>query len=300
MKKILIWDRKLKLTNSGGPMGYMWNIKNYLQDNPNEYVMFYSDVIDSNNIRTPISAYFNPIRIILSLLKRLEIPTLTRILNTYYGTIPLTDYEKNIIKTFDYVHFHNITYVKKFSDQLKQMGVKTILTTHTPEVMIDEIFCMSKRGSEFINKHSHLRRYFIEKERKCLEKADYLMYPCPQITECYSSNQASRIKSFIEANIDKTFYVPTALIDENQESNNPTSYISKLNIPKESIKICYIGRHNQIKGYPYLKQIATEILKKRRDIYFIIGGTESDEKPLNDSNWIELGWVDTKSLLSND
>ena len=43
--KILIWDKGLPLKNAGGPSGYLWNIKQFLQQNKDEEIVFYSDLI---------------------------------------------------------------------------------------------------------------------------------------------------------------------------------------------------------------------------------------------------------------
>ena len=39
--KVLVWTKKFELKNSGGPMGYCYNIKSYLDENPCESIDFY-------------------------------------------------------------------------------------------------------------------------------------------------------------------------------------------------------------------------------------------------------------------
>jgi glycosyltransferase involved in cell wall biosynthesis len=73
--------------------------------------------------------------------------------------------------------------------------------------------------------------------------------------------------------------------------------LNKYNIPSGSLRVCYIGRHNEVKGYAFLRKVAKEIWKKE-DVYFIVGGTQAPLKGLNDKRWIELGWVKTPELLN--
>jgi glycosyltransferase involved in cell wall biosynthesis len=297
MKRVLIWDKNAKINNSGGPAGYMWNIKQYLDANPKDEVKFYSDIL---NIDKPVKRTFkhlHPIRILLYILDIFRVPLAKQLLGTYFSVGNLTSEEKEKIKAFDYVHFHSVSMMNAYGKQIKTLGLKTILTTHSPELGIDEIFSGSYKYSLFLKRHKKVKNFFVKREKKYLEKADYLMYPVPQVKECFFDSDAEKIKEYLLSNQKKIFYVPTGIIDQNENEIQHSHYLDGLNIPKEAIKICYVGRHNEIKGYPYLKRIAKEILKLRRDVYFIIGGQQSEELPLEDKNWIELGWVQTKSLL---
>lgn len=297
MKRILIWDKNVGLSNNGGPLGYMWNIKQYLDDNPKEEVKFYSDILKVERQGKRTLKYLHPIRILLFILYKCRMPLAKQLLRTYFSAGNLTKEEKNKIRLFDYVHFHSISMMNSYGSQIKALGLKTILTTHNPEVMIDEIFSTSSQYIKYLITHTSIRNYFIKREKKYLEEADYLMYPVPEIMECYNDSNAESIKDYLISNPQKIFYVPTGIIDNNESEIPNLHYLDGIDIPKDAIKICYVGRHNEIKGYPYLKKIAKEILKLRRDIYFIIGGQQLEGKPLEDKNWIELGWVQTKSLL---
>ena len=62
--------------------------------------------------------------------------------------------------------------------------------------------------------------------------------------------------------------------------------------------IGYVGRHNEIKGYDILKSAAERVLKKDKNICFLIGGSQGKTfNALNDVNWIEAGWVNPADLF---
>ena len=54
----------------------------------------------------------------------------------------------------------------------------------------------------------------------------------------------------------------------------------------------YIGRHNKVKGYDFLKELGIKVLEKYNDVVFVIGGEISGEiLPIEDKNWVEFGWT---------
>ena len=71
----------------------------------------------------------------------------------------------------------------------------------------------------------------------------------------------------------KTFYVPTSVNRLPEEPAN-NDLLEKFNIPSDSLKVCYVGRHNEVKGYDFLRKVAKEIWKKE-NVYFVVGGTQA-------------------------
>lgn len=146
MKKVLIWDKNVKLTNSGGPAGYMWNIKQHLEAFPKEEVKFFSDILNVDISINRTIKHFHPIRIFLRILDKCGIPIAKQLMGIFFSVGNLTSTEMEKIKDFDYVHFHSIFMMNAYGNQIKSLGLKIILTTHTPEVMIDEIFSVFLRS----------------------------------------------------------------------------------------------------------------------------------------------------------
>ena len=73
---------------------------------------------------------------------------------------------------------------------------------------------------------------------------------------------------------------------------------AKYNIPKEAFVVCYVGRHNEIKGYDLLKQIGSELLEQG-NIYFLIAGKEEPMQGIRHPRWIEIGWTNDPHSLIN-
>ena len=69
-------------------------------------------------------------------------------------------------------------------------------------------------------------------------------------------------------------------------------------MPSDCLRVCYIGRHNEVKGYDFLKKGAVEVWKTNPDVRFIIGGKQEPLQGIEDERWIELGWVNTPKMLN--
>ena len=291
MKKILIWDKGLVLRNSGGPSGYLWNLKQFLANNDveNDQIFFYTDVIECEDIKISLLD-----RCINALFRYLRLHTLASLYTMYFAHSKLSNKEICQIRNFDYIHIHNMSFMLRYGRQLKREGIKVIYTTHTPELMIDEVMysssvCIKKIEKLFIN-----RELFVSRELHAYKLADYIMFPVHGVQECYTLN-SKKVQDFFK-NAKNIFFNPTAILD-NDKKETESKILDQYCISPDSKIICYVGRHTTVKGYYYLKEIARVMLNKRNDIYFVIGGAQGASTPLNHKNWIELGWVDTQQLL---
>jgi glycosyltransferase involved in cell wall biosynthesis len=61
--------------------------------------------------------------------------------------------------------------------------------------------------------------------------------------------------------------------------------------------ICFIGRHNSIKGYDLLKDAATILLEKYPDIAIVVAGVPGPMEPVSHPRWIECGWMSNPEQL---
>ncbi len=301
MKKVLIFDKGDVLSNSGGPLGYMWNIKSGLEQfairDPQIY--FYSDLKLDKDPKSYRNLFY---RVIVSLVRRFLLligcPVAARLVGTFFSQGSFTKYEESVIKTFDYVHFHHLGQAMAYIHLVKKLGVKTIFTTHVPEPTVDEIFHLSTFFNKYSVSGNKFRDFFIRKEIEVLEQTDYIMFPVNDVLECYTTKSKDLSDFYSRRDVlKKIFYVPTCIIDYVDSSNIVLDIRSKYNIPNSAKIICYVGRHNHVKGYDYLKSIASILLAEDSNLYFIIGGKQQSIPALNHDRWIELGWVDTKSLL---
>ncbi len=301
--KVLIWDKGFKLASVGGPVGYMFNIHEYLKENPCEQVSFYSDVCIN---KTDNSPYLNNdkdqnvikrcITGIRGALLKIKIMSFIHDLLIYYHRrVALCEKDRAILNQYDFVHVHHLPTLMSFFLK-NDIPAKIIFTTHFPEPLIDEIANARKCGW-VLRLFPFLRNYYLEKEAKAISSVYKIMLPVKEAIEAYTNNNKVYRSLFNEIN-DKLFFVPTAIYPSEKIISKQQTVIDKLNLDKSYLKVCFVGRHNQIKGYDQLQMIAEHFWKQNPNTYFIIGGKEEPMKGLADKRWIELGWVDTFALLN--
>lgn len=290
--KVLVWTKNFELKNSGGPMGYCYNIKSYLDECPCESIDFYPSVgtaAESQQRQMPGLK-----RLISKFLSSCKYTEFFIVLYRYYvKKIELNESDRNLLEKYDFVHVHLMSEVLQ-TFQYYKGNAKVVLTTHTPEPMIDEL--IGRFNVRFFMKFfPFVRTFCLKKEALAYQKADYVMFPVPEAKEPYA-NRSRILAGALNGLAQKTFYVPTSINMLHEEPVN-SDLLGKYNIPKDAMKVCYVGRHNEIKGYDFLRKMAKEMWK-REDVYFIVGGTQSPLKGLDDKRWIELGWVKTPELLN--
>lgn len=75
--------------------------------------------------------------------------------------------------------------------------------------------------------------------------------------------------------------------------------LEKYGIPKDGFVISYVGRHNTVKGYDILKEIAEHYFSEDPDAWVVSAGLESSFKRLSHERWKEIGFTnDPHSLIS--
>lgn len=291
MRKVLIWDKSLTLKDAGGPSGYLYNLKEYLKDNPCNQITFYSDVHPNIDKKIQGTEY----KSFKQWFKNTSIGKIISYLGWfYYQRIPLTNEDLDLLSKFDYVHIHLVSvFLRSFRDYTGP--AKIILTSHMPEPCVDEV--MSICGYPNLLKHiPFLRNMFIRKEIKAYEAAYKIMFPVKTATEVYTENSFLYKEAFKKLG-EKMFFVPTSIINS-FDIKVDQSLLKDDGIPAENLRVCFIGRHNHVKGYDSLKRIAVECWKSIPQTTFVIGGKEEPLKGLVDYRWVEKGWVKTQSLLN--
>ena len=290
--KVLVWTKKFELKNSGGPMGYCYNIKSYLDENPCESIDFYPSsgvVAESGKKQKPGLK-----RLVSRFLSACKYTEFFVVLYRYYiKKIELSKSDYELLEKYDFVHVHLMSEILQTFQYYKGKA-KVVLTTHTPEPMIDEL--IGRFNVRILMKFlPFVRTFCLKKEALAYQKADYIMFPVPEAREPYV-NRSRILSNALNSLTKKTFYVPTSVNRLPEEPAN-NDLLEKFNIPSDSLKVCYVGRHNEVKGYDFLRKVAKEIWKKE-NVYFVVGGTQAPLKGLNDKRWIELGWVKTPELLN--
>lgn len=292
---VLIWTKHIELKNVGGPSGYLYNVKQFLDENHCENIDFYPDeyVMPSKNI--PKRGFKLKFR---NFVKWLSSPyRFFKCLRTnYFKKIPLTKSDLALISKYDYVHVHYLCHMLQSFMSFENQHTKIILTTHNPEPLIDQL--AGEYNSTWMLKLSFVRNYFIKKEISAYERADKIMFPVAEAREPYENRSRLFFNAFRQFEKEnKFFYVPTSLGSSDPCLENK-HVLDKYNIPSNAVKLCYVGRHNFVKGYDSIQRMARIIWKENPNVYFVIGGKEGPLYGLSDQRWIELGWVHTQSLLN--
>lgn len=298
MKKVLIWHT-YNLKPTGGPSGYLYNIKQYIRHNKIENIFFLSDIIDINNLKETTKKDYIFLKKIFNRFLKLFKNNNTLNINHFIKTILYNEINYNSINInfneFDFIHFHTTYELTKYSSLLeeKKFNGKIILTTHTPKPTYMEII------EDWNNLEIDKIPVKILDQLKGIDlfafnKADILLFPDKSALEPYKKWDCFRD---IEAKSNFKF-IPTGInpISIREEKD---SILKKYNIPNESFIISYVGRHNKTKGFDLLKVFGKMILEKYPNIYFLIAGKENPIKGISHKRWIEVGWTNDPFSIIN-
>lgn len=291
--KVLIFNKSLPPKNIGGPCGYMFNIAEYLKIYPAN-IDFYPNSINPSFFQKLNNKIERIIRD--SFKKSNKFNCLKDLFLFYYYKKPLSREEILYINTYDFIHIHSVIHYLRYFYKSKRIHSKLIVTTHSPEPFVDEVF-ENYGYSEWLNKHNWVRDFFIKKELKVYKDCFRIMFPVPEAKEPYINSSVLYNDCFKELN-SKFFYVPTAVNNINRCTIN-NHILNNHKISDTDFSICYIGRHTQVKGYDDLLRMSEHVWKQFPEARFVIGGKEGPiYNSITDDRWIELGWVNTSELLN--
>lgn len=285
MKKILIWDM-FHLTNTGGPAGYLYNLREYLKSNPSEQITFLSDLVlrQLGHVEW-LEGKMN---------HRCENQFLYQIEKAYQMCLqPFWSNEYSYLKDldlseYDYVHVHIITHVSQFRRLFPKYQGKLILTIHCPCTWTDEIISYTASPNSKLRKIvDRIRPLIMREECRAYDLSDYIMFPCEGAREPYEKDAQVRVA--FQRNNYKFFYVPSSIVDYTVDVESAQK-LSGLGIPEDAFVISYFGRHISVKGYDILCTIADKLLEKYPNLYFVCAG-KGDIKSPSHPRWKELGFI---------
>lgn len=289
MKKLLVWH-SYKLEPKGGPRGYLYNLHKYIRENHIEGIDFLGDILDVTLLQSRYSD------LLLKIAKK-GLPPYRSIMELQlYINHAFRKYEVDFdvdFNQYDYIHFHTPYELVKFSRSFAYHG-KKVLTTHSPKPpfmeLVEDIYPV--KNEKFFRDY---RDKLMMIDTEAFEQADMLVYPCKEALDGYGD------WGYYDHIFSKDIrYIPTGI-----EAGKIKSEISRdtvletYGIPKESLVISYVGRHNDTKGYDLLKVFAKELLQRYKNVYFLIGGKEFPLKGLQSERWIEVGWTNDPFSLIN-
>lgn len=199
------------------------------------------------------------------------------------------------LNQYDIVHFHSTLDMYQVRDSLEKYKGKVILTSHSPTLLSKEIYASLRSIDKKL--FAFLYNKLIRIDEYAFNRADYFIFPCAEAEEPYY-HAWDNYKKIKELKSDRFFYVPTG-INSCQAKMARKDIREKYNIPEDSFVLCYVGRHNEIKGYDILKTIGKEILSKYPNVYVLVAGKEEPLQGLKHDRWIEIGWTnDPHSIIA--
>ncbi len=263
--KILIPVLEDKLKPIGGPYGYLYNLKTGLEQIGNKSVVFFPTQYGRKEkkhgkLGLLMWKYFKLVQIIVPL--------------SQYNT-PLNFADYNIL------HFHSSLDLYMYRKNLKKYQGLVLLTSHSPKIW-------HKEFSEQFKIIGCLVEKIVERvDIYAFERCDYLVFPCPEAEEPYFHTW-NKYEMYSKSK--KYKYLLTGIA--RCERKYSKQYIrEKYNIPQTAKVVCYVGRHNLVKGYDLIKKAFSYGLKED-GVYVLIAGKEEPIKGIeNDSQWIECGWT---------
>ena len=288
MKKVLIWN-DYPLGPVGGPSGYLYNLKSYIEENNIKNIDFLNNEDFIKKVEIKKEKNFEAIRKIIREFKKQFFKTkkLEKRINKFYK---FYEGDYSFVNNYDIIHFHDVRSFYRAKNILKEFKGITLLSSHCPKTPAqEEIEDNIKMDYKTFPKK--LRERLEKIDQDSFKNADYLVFPCKEAQEPYEEDK--NIKEILEEKYrnNKILYVPTGIPVKNIEKDE--MFFSNKGIDvKDKFIVSYIGRHNKVKRYDFLKELGVKVLEKYSDIIFVIGGEISEEfPPIENRNWIEFGWT---------
>ena len=299
---------------AGGPTGYLANLLdglNRIENNTNPMIFFDTlpkqppalEPIISGNIKTIHDFFYKSEKrksFYVNYISRYQKQKYTEysnflknIDNMYCNPDLLKNININRTRT---IHVHTVGDAVKLKNSLNSAGnrsTKIMLTCHTPEAPSDEYFKAYLEEGHNLDRATTIKNLWKCIEKRAFESADILVFPSIESMEPLSLT----MDGFSELSKKKDIrFLPSG-------AKALKSVLTKEQAKKKygvegKFVIGYVGRHNEIKGYDILKSAAERVLKKDKNICFLIGGSQGKTfNALNDVNWIEAGWVNPADLF---
>lgn len=281
MKDLAIFNYSGIGKNQGGPNGYLYNLFEGMREITVDIPLFtvfqvkksFNDVNVIHESLTPIIEEINSV--------------------LYFIKKGLLCYKKINNKIHDYkiIHVHSCEDVYYLRKYVKYKGY-IILTSHRPESLEDEKVVNLKLKIKTKWNFPILRYQMKLIEKFAYKESKGFIFPCEEAMKIYRSFPG--FKNFSKNK-------PISYVFTGAPKRTPdislTDYRKKLSISKTDNTICYIGRHNYIKGYDLLTTLANRF--EQENIKVVCAGSNNLLSSPNNKNWIELGYIKDPYNLIN-
>ena len=286
MKNILIYLYKSNLKPVGGHHGYNYNLNCQLEKMGVSNIHFIE--IEKGNYegyKTGIGdVKIKWIKTLLLIIKNFVRKGMLLWGGSHKAVVDLNQY--------DIVHFQSTYWMYACRDSLKVFKGTVVLTSHSPTLLSNEII---DGLTSFEKKHMMwYYKHLIKMDEYAFNRADYIFFPCEEAEEPYY-HAWDKFKELKRQYPNKFRYLLSGIEPCHAKMTNK-EVRRMYDIPEDAFVICYVGRHNEIKGYDLLKRVGEKLLESS-NAYVLVAGKEEPLKGLSHKRWIEVGWTDDPHSL---
>lgn len=288
-KKVLMYLQEDKLAFKGGPFAVGWCYNEEKKKRGDSFLTFLSPSTNRNNaIKSKNKSK------LIRIFQNIELVVKNYIHYKYKAFKP-----KNTgvdFSTYDIIHFHNTRDLYEERNHLKDFKGIVLLQSHSPQPLSDELYNSVPGLVKALI--PSLKKKLRGMDEYAFRRADYILFPCSYAEEPYYNNWPE-YKEIHDSKVGSYRYILTG-IPQVHAKRQRLEVRNELRIKDSDFVISYVGRHNIVKGYDLLKQIAHAFLSKHSDAYVVTAGKEYPIKRLDHERWIEIGWTnDAHSYISS-
>lgn len=288
MKKIGVFFSGELSENKGGPNGYLYNLRQGLIHNSIN-INFYTVNQNSkkNNSKKSQNSFSDKEKNFFESLK-LEFKVLAFYIKKGLKCNKIVE---SGYRSKEILHVHSsedVFYLRRF---LNYKG-KIIFTPHRPECLADETITSLQLKNNTQYRFIVLRFFLNYLERFSYKKSDAFIFPSENSMNIYNNFPGFSIHS-----LNKPIQYVFTGVPYRKATINREEYRKKLGIKSDDKMICFIGRHNYIKGYDLLVKLSDKLLSE--DIYVYCAGANNGIKSPKNDKWCELGYVSDPFNLIN-
>ena len=278
MKKVLIYMPINKLKPTGGPAGYLYNLNNALKNMETniEFLPAVKENVKKEKIKKMLPQNIN------LLLRAIKLSKLLK--KSSSNNVDFNNY--------DVIHFHSTEDLYKCRKKLESYNGKVVLTSHSPCALHVEF-----KNSIPIKFYKIFKKKIdgLEKmDKDAFKRANFVIFPCKEAEEPYF-NSWKKYSSIRDESKIKYLYTG---INPCKAKISADEYRKENNYDKKDFIICYVGRHNRVKGYDNFLNIGLEAIDKL-NVKVIVAGKQEPLKGPQNNNWNEVGWTNDPHSIIN-
>lgn len=288
MKKYIFYSDKF-LKRAGGPSTYLYNLKNGLKEyDSKSKIIFLHDETEKIS-ESNVSKFKEKLKNII-----IKFPRIYERIYIIRKSKRNDVYKKlSSIKKDDIIMFHSSEDFSKAYDLIPSSCTK-ILMSHSPEVLSLEITNFLKSKNEKYDFKRALEYFYNKFDLFAFNNADIIVFPSKESMEPYYQT----CDQFSEIIKKKNVYFLETGTEELKYNYSKDEYRKKIGIPKDAFVLCFVGRHNSVKGYDNFIEIAKEMLARYDNVYVTTAGVGNIETPKIE-RWIDMGWTDDPGSIIN-